>query len=83
MDFLLLLPRRARVVLEIDGIQHYADDGAPSPRRYAEMVSEDRALRLARYEVYRFGQELVGGRAAAAGMLNSFFDRLLALHPAI
>ena len=48
------------------------------------MVSEDRALRLARYEVYRFGgQELVGGRAAAAGMLNSFFDRLLALHPAI
>ncbi len=84
MDFLLLLPRRARVVLEIDGVQHYTDDGAPSPRRYAEMVSEDRALRLARYEVYRFGgQELAGGRVGAARMLNSFFDRLLALHPAI
>ena len=84
MDFLLLLPRRARVVLEIDGVQHYADDGAPSPRRYAEMVSEDRALQLARYEVYRFGgQELAAGRGGAAGMLNSFFDRLLTLHPAI
>ncbi len=84
MDFLLLLARRARVVLEIDGVQHCADDGAPSPRRYAEMVSEDRALRLARYEVYRFGgQELAAGRVGAAGMLNSFFDRLLTLHPAI
>jgi hypothetical protein len=84
MDFLLLLPQRARVVLEIDGVQHYADDGAPSPRRYAEMVSEDRALRLARYEVYRFGgQELAADRVGAAGMLNSFFDRLLTLHPAI
>ena len=66
MDFLLLLPRRARVVLEIDGVQHYTDDGAPSPRRYAEMVSEDRALRLARYEVYRFGGQELAGRVGAA-----------------
>jgi hypothetical protein len=83
MDFLLLLPQLARVALEIDGVQHYAADGAPSPRRHAEMVSEDRALRLARYEVCRFGgQELAGGKVGAAGMLNSFFNRLLALHPA-
>jgi hypothetical protein len=83
MDFLLLLPRRARIVLEIDGVQHYSDDGAPSPQRYAAMVSEDRALRLARYEVYRFGgHELARRGPAAAAMLDSFFDQLLALHPA-
>lgn len=83
MDFLLLLPRRARVVIEIDGAQHYSDSGAANPERYAAMMSEDRALRLARYEVYRFGgHELAAGGAAATGMLDAFFDQLLALHPA-
>jgi very-short-patch-repair endonuclease len=47
MDFLLLMPRGARVVIECDGRQHYADaDGRTDPRRYAEMVAEDRDLRL-------------------------------------
>jgi hypothetical protein len=62
MDFLMLLPHRTRVVIECDGIQHYADDHAlpnnrryANPRRYAEMVAEDRELRLTGYEVYRFG----------------------------
>jgi hypothetical protein len=46
-------------------------------------VSEDRALRLARYEVYRFGgHELAASEAAARNILDAFFDQLLALHPA-
>ena len=54
MDFLLLLPKRQRVVIEVDGQQHYADDdGYANTSQYAEMVREDRALRLAGYEVYR------------------------------
>ena len=64
MDFLLLLDRRRRVVLEVDGVQHYADaDGRASPARYAEMVSADRELRLAGYEVYRFGGHEIADRA--------------------
>src|SRR5215218_9307571 len=56
MDFLLLLPGQRRVVLELDGKQHYArEDGTADPARYAEMVREDRRLRLQGYEVYRFG----------------------------
>jgi hypothetical protein len=56
MDFLLLLSNRGRIVVEVDGRQHYSDDdGRASPDRYAEMVKEDRSLRLAGYEVYRFG----------------------------
>jgi hypothetical protein len=47
------------------------------------MVSEDRALRLARYEVYRFGgHELAAGGVATRKILDAFFDQLLALHPA-
>jgi very-short-patch-repair endonuclease len=77
MDFLLLLPHRARVVIECDGKQHYADDnGRANPRRYAAMVADDRDLRLKGYEVYRFGgAELVDDRAARH-LLSAFFDRL-------
>jgi hypothetical protein len=81
MDFLLLLPDRKRIVIEVDGRQHYADDdGKASPGRYAEMVREDRALRLAGYEVYRFGvKELTDGRAGQ-DLVRQFFDSLLKRH---
>jgi very-short-patch-repair endonuclease len=80
MDFLLLLPQNARVVIEVDGQQHYAsDDGKPSPERYAEMVSADRDLRLLGYEIYRFGgKELTGD--AATELITRFFERLFASH---
>lgn len=56
MDFLLLLPGGIRIVIEIDGKHHYATkDGRASPERYSDMVAADRLLRLAGYEVYRFG----------------------------
>ncbi|MCX2585936.1 hypothetical protein [Pedobacter sp. MR22-3] len=54
MDFLLLIGN-ARIVIEVDGKQHYAELDAASPRKYAEMVSLDRELKLLGYEVYRFG----------------------------
>jgi hypothetical protein len=77
MDFLLLLPRRVRVVIEVDGKQHYADGETASPRLYADMLAEDRRPRLRGYEVFHFGGfEL--GQPGAAGMLRSFFDELLA-----
>ncbi|WP_446220088.1 hypothetical protein [Micromonospora sp. IBHARD004] len=81
MDFLLLLPNRGRIVIECDGIQHYADDlRRADPRRYAEMVAEDRALRLRGYEVYRFGgYELTEGPECEA-LLDTFFDQLARRH---
>jgi len=79
MDFLLLLARHRRVVLEVDGIQHYADsDGRASPARYAQMAAADRELRLAGYEVYRFGGHEIADRSQAADVLDKFFDDLLA-----
>ena len=79
IDFLLLLPRRRRVVLEPDGIQHYADNGGRAdPARYAEMAAADRELRLAGYEVYRFGGHELKNRKEASQLLDKFFASLLA-----
>jgi hypothetical protein len=55
MDFLMLLSDAVRVVIEVDGQQHYSESGSPSPVKYAGMVAADRQLRLAGYEVFRFG----------------------------
>ncbi len=80
MDFLLLLPQRVRVVLEVDGIQHYASGRQADPKRYADMVSEDRSLRLAGYEVYRFGGQELLDKSAGTEMLERFFDSLFERH---
>ncbi|WP_432983204.1 hypothetical protein [Dactylosporangium sp. CA-233914] len=78
MDFLLLLPNRNRVVIEIDGVQHYSHDGVPSPRLYADMVAEDRRLRLAGYEIHRFGgYELRKNSPSARPLVRQFFVDLL------
>jgi hypothetical protein len=79
MDFLLLLPGRQRIVLEVDGKHHFSENDHPSLKVYADMVSADRELRLAGYEVYRFGaNELVGD--GAESRIADFFEKLFRLH---
>lgn len=88
MDFLMLLRDSTRIVIEIDGMQHYSDDsGRASPKLYAEMVSEDRRIKNLGYEVYRFGgAELVtpegdnfimrnGAREVIVSFFNDLFSR--------
>lgn len=75
MDFLMLFSDRRRVVIEVDGRQHYATGTTASPRLYSEMVAEDRRLKLAGYQVFRFGgYEL--GQPGAEAVLNQFFDEV-------
>ncbi|MCZ8170904.1 MAG: hypothetical protein O9272_04095 [Brevundimonas sp.] len=79
MDFLMLFPSRQRIVIEVDGKHHFSENDIPSLKVYAGMVSADRELRLAGYEVYRFGaNELVGDGAEAR--ITDFFDKLFRLH---
>lgn len=80
MDFLLLLPGNARIVIEVDGRHHFAEEnGTASLAKYAEMVAADRRLRLAGYEMYRFGaNELVGEGMERA--VKVFFSALLTRH---
>lgn len=79
MDFLLLLPNRQRVVIEIDGKQHYSLGDLASPQKYSEMVAADRDLKLHGYDVYRFGgYELMNEEKSSkliADFFHSFFNR--------
>ena len=78
MDFLLLLPHGQRVVLEVDGSHHYAspDGKRPDPARYADGMRGDRELKLAGYEVFRFGATELQDREQARGLLQAFFADL-------
>ncbi|WP_426762499.1 hypothetical protein ACP6EW_00975 [Hafnia paralvei] len=80
MDFLMLLPDGGRVVIEIDGIQHYADDtGMANRSKYADLVAGDRSLKLAGYDIYRFaGSELQCNNASSK--VKAFFDALFKRH---
>ena len=83
MDFLILFSSAGRVVIEVDGEQHFSEGvkpaAKPSLKKYAEMMAADRDLRLAGYEVYRFGSnELVGN--GADERIAEFFRRLLQKH---
>ncbi len=78
MDFLLLLSNTKRIVIEVDGKQHYAEGNTAIPKKYAEMVSLDRELKLLGYEVYRFGgYELTSGKTA---VVIDFFQKLFLRH---
>jgi very-short-patch-repair endonuclease len=77
MDFLLLLSNHSRVAIEVDGKQHYADGDLAPPRHYAEMVAEDRRLRLDGYEIFRFGGYELTQISAAENNVARFFAELL------
>lgn len=81
MDFLILFPGNMRVVIEIDGKQHYSNvDGSSSPKRYAEMVADDRALMLYGYEVYRFGGYEFIDSGKAINVIENFIKNLYEKH---
>jgi very-short-patch-repair endonuclease len=75
MDFVLVFPGGIRIVLEVDGQQHYSENGEPSPALYSAMMAEDRELRLRGYEVFRFGGSELKRRDAPE-MLRAFFTSL-------
>ena len=83
MDFLMIFSHRDRVVIEIDGKQHYAVDDKASPKLYSDMVKAHREMSLLGYDVYRFGgYEFLGADSNEAAKkrvlddLKQFFTRL-------
>jgi hypothetical protein len=75
MDFLMLLPKNVRIVIEVDGKQHYSRNGIADPQLYADLVRGDRELQLLGYEVYRFGgYELQDTNAK--DLVEEFFTKL-------
>lgn len=83
MDFLMIFSHRDRVVIEIDGKQHYANSNTASPQLYSAMVAAHREMSLLGYDVYRFGgYEFYGAKdndeikRALIENLKQFFRRL-------
>lgn len=78
MDFLMLMPNRVRVVIELDGVQHYSDaNGKADVKLYAKTMEEDRKLRLRGYQVFRFGGADFVNKEQSKVMMRSFFIELL------
>jgi very-short-patch-repair endonuclease len=79
MDFLMLLPGNRRVVLEVDGIQHFTRNGGAEPDsgKYAATMAGDRDLKFQGYEVFRFGHDELRDRDRARTVLTRFFRTLL------
>ncbi|MGW1643175.1 AbiJ-related protein [Streptomyces lavendulae] len=78
MDFLLLLPHEQRIVLEVDGSQHYTRDRGqrPDSGKYAKTMAGDRDLKLRGYEVFRFGHDELKDATAARVLLEQFLPAL-------
>lgn len=84
MDFLMLLSNQQRIVIEVDGKQHYStDENRPDTKKYAEMVAADRELRLNGYEVYRFGGQELPENDSGKQVIIEFFQKLLEKHGVI
>ena len=76
MDFLMLLSNGVRIVIEIDGKQHYSEGDKSSPKLYSEMVIDTRELQLKGYEVYRFGGYEFMNITESKRMIGDFFEKL-------
>ncbi|MBQ1009401.1 hypothetical protein KBX53_00200 [Micromonospora sp. M51] len=76
MDFLMLLPGGHRIVLEVDGKHHYATGTLADPFVYSATMRGDRDLKLARYDVFRFGAAELEEQEPAREMLRAFFADL-------
>lgn len=80
MDFLLLLPHGQRVVLEVDGMHHYASrNGKADPAAYAKNMRADRDLKLSGYEVFRFGASELQD-SGSADLVRAFFEAMFQRH---
>ncbi len=75
----MLFSNHDRVVIEVDGQQHYSENNIAQPELYAKMVAEDRRLRLSGYEIYRFGGYELEGETGVK-IVTDFFRTLLKGH---
>lgn len=76
MDFLMIFSHQNRVVIEIDGKQHYAEGNIASPKLYSEMVRAQREMSLYGYDVYRFGGYEFMGADSDENLKNQVLENL-------
>ena len=80
MDFLMLISSNRRIIIEIDGKQHYSENNIASPKLYAQMVEDDRKLKLYGYDVFRFGGFEFIDKIKIKEKIEQFFQDLFKLY---
>lgn len=74
MDFLILY-KNNRIIIEIDGVQHYSTDDKADSKKYAEQVKYDRKMKFFGYEIFRIGgYELMDDKFDTT--VSEFFESL-------
>ena len=87
MDFLMIFPENHRIIIEIDGKQHYSSKTIVSGQdelldladvgKYAKMMKAHRDMVLAGYEVYRFGGKEFCDKDCGKTLVKEFICDLL------
>jgi hypothetical protein len=76
LDFLMYLPGRRKMIIEIDGIYHISQgDGRACLGVYSKGLAAERGLMAKGYTVYRFGTDEI--QQNAAEVLGQFFHDIL------
>lgn len=76
LDFLMYLPGRRKVIIEVDGIYHISKgDGRACLETYSKGLAADRGLMAKGYAVYRFGANEI--QRDASEVLGQFFNDIL------
>lgn len=81
VDFLMFFSPATRVIIEADGRQHYANEnGSVNPEAYAKLARMNREVRLAGYEIFRFGNAELHDSKIGRAIVADFFQRLFKRH---
>ena len=76
LDFLMYLPGRRKVIIEVDGIYHISKgDGQACLETYSKGLAADRGLMAKGYTIYRFGVNEI--QQDASDVLGQFFHDIL------
>jgi len=76
LDFLMYLPGRRKVIIEVDGIYHISKgDGRACLETYSKGLAADRGLMAKGYTIYRFGANEI--QQDASDVLGQFFHDIL------
>jgi very-short-patch-repair endonuclease len=76
LDFLMYLPGRRKVIIEVDGIYHISKgDGRACLETYSKGLAADRGLMAKGYMIYRFGADEI--QKDASDVLGQFFHDIL------
>ena len=76
LDFLMYLPGRRKVIIEVDGSYHISKgDGRACLETYSKGLAADRGLMAKGYTVYRFGANEI--QQDPADVLGQFFHDIL------